>query len=141
MTTLSEDGLTPAEQVAKITERSSLLTNEQLRRWRELRRELSEVGVIIVEPADLSKEDHEWLEEHFLNRIFPVVTPLAVDPAHPFPFIPNLGFTLALELVRPGDRKTLQALFACQLKLNALSICQVFNVAASVLCHLKQSLR
>ncbi|MFM9162061.1 MAG: RNA degradosome polyphosphate kinase, partial [Methylocystis sp.] len=110
MTTLSEDGLTPAEQVAKITERSALLTNEQLRRWRELRRELSEVGVIIVEPADLSKEDHEWLEEHFLSRIFPVVTPLAVDPAHPFPFIPNLGFTLALELVRPGDRKTLQAL-------------------------------
>ncbi len=110
MTTLSEDGLTPAEQFAKITERSSLLTNEQLRRWRELRRELSEVGVIIVEPADLSKEDQEWLEEHFLNRIFPVVTPLAVDPAHPFPFIPNLGFTLALELVRPGDRKTLQAL-------------------------------
>ena len=110
MTTLSEDGLTPAEQVAKITERSALLTNEQLRRWRELRRELAEVGVIIVEPADLSKEDHEWLEEHFLSRIFPVVTPLAVDPAHPFPFIPNLGFTLALELVRPGDRKTLQAL-------------------------------
>lgn len=110
MTALSQDGLTPAEQLAKITERAARLTNEQLRRWRELRREIEEVGIAIVEPADVSKADREWLEEHFLNRIFPVLTPLAVDPAHPFPFIPNLGFTLALELIRPGDRKTLQAL-------------------------------
>ncbi|MEK4034801.1 RNA degradosome polyphosphate kinase [Methylocystis sp. IM3] len=110
LTAVSQDGLTPAEQLAKINERVVLLTNEQLRRWRELRREIEEVGIAIVEPADVSKADREWLEDHFLNRIFPVLTPLAVDPAHPFPFIPNLGFTLALELVRPGDRKTLQAL-------------------------------
>ena len=110
MTALSQDGLTPAEQLVKITERSTRLTNEQLRRWRDLRRELDEAGISIIEPADLSKPELLWLEEHFLNRIFPVLTPLAVDPAHPFPFIPNLGSTLALELVRPGDRKTLQAL-------------------------------
>ncbi len=110
MTALSQDGLTPAEQLVKITERSTRLTNEQLRRWRDLRRELHEAGISIIEPADLSKPELLWLEEHFLNRIFPVLTPLAVDPAHPFPFIPNLGSTLALELVRPGDRKTLQAL-------------------------------
>jgi polyphosphate kinase len=110
LTAVSQDGLTPAEQLAKINERVVLLTNEQLRRWRELRREIEEVGIAIVEPADVSKADREWLEDHFLNRIFPVLTPLAVDPAHPFPFIPNLGFTLALELVRPGDRRTLQAL-------------------------------
>ncbi len=110
LTAVSEDGLTPSEQLAKINERVVLLTNEQLRRWRELRREIEDVGIGIVEPGDVSKADREWLEEHFLSRIFPVLTPLAVDPAHPFPFIPNLGFTLALELVRPGDRKTLQAL-------------------------------
>jgi len=110
LTALSQDGLTPAEQLAKITERSALLTGEQLRRWRDLRRDLDEAGITIVEPADLSKPELAWLEEHFLTRIFPVLTPLAVDPAHPFPFIPNLGSTLALELVRPGDRKTLQAL-------------------------------
>ncbi len=110
VTARSEDGLTPAEQLAKITERVTLLTSEQLRRWRELRAEIEEVGIVIVEPADVSKADREWLEDYFLNRVFPVLTPLAVDPAHPFPFIPNLGFTLALELVRPGDRKTLQAL-------------------------------
>ncbi|MBL1257345.1 MULTISPECIES: RNA degradosome polyphosphate kinase [Methylocystis] len=110
LTAVSQDGLSPSEQLAKINERAVLLTNEQLRRWRELRREIEEVGIVIVEPADVSKADREWLEDYFLSRIFPVLTPLAVDPAHPFPFIPNLGFTLALELVRPGDRKTLQAL-------------------------------
>jgi polyphosphate kinase len=110
LTAVSQDGLSPSEQLAKINERVVLLTNEQLRRWRELRREIEEVGIAIVEPGDVSKADREWLEEYFLSRIFPVLTPLAVDPAHPFPFIPNLGFTLALELVRPGDRKTLQAL-------------------------------
>ncbi len=109
-TALSQDGLTPAEQLASINERVAQLTGAQSKRWRELRREIEEVGIVIVEPGDLSRADRDWLEDHFLTRIFPVLTPLAVDPAHPFPFIPNLGFTLALELIRPGDRKTLQAL-------------------------------
>ncbi|WP_166141650.1 RNA degradosome polyphosphate kinase [Methylosinus sp. RM1] len=108
--TLSQDGLTPAEQLVKINERVALLTTAQTRRWRELRREIEDVGIVIVEPGHLSKGDREWLDDHFLSRVFPVLTPLAIDPAHPFPFIPNLGFTLALELVRPGDRKTLHAL-------------------------------
>jgi polyphosphate kinase len=110
LTTLSQDGLTPAEQLAKINERVSLLTNEQSRRWRELRKEIEDVGIVIVEPGNLSKADREWLDDHFMQRVFPVLTPLAIDPAHPFPFIPNLGFTLALELVHPGDRKVLHAL-------------------------------
>jgi polyphosphate kinase len=110
LTTLSQDGLTPAEQLAKINERVSLLTNEQSRRWRELRKEIEDVGIVIVEPGNLSKADREWLDDHFMQRVFAVLTPLAIDPAHPFPFIPNLGFTLALELVHPGDRKVLHAL-------------------------------
>ncbi|HEY8067046.1 MAG TPA: RNA degradosome polyphosphate kinase [Methylosinus sp.] len=108
--TLSQDGLTPAEQLVKINERVALLTAAQTRRWRELRGEIEDVGIVLVEPGHLSKADRDWLEEHFMSRIFPVLTPLAIDPAHPFPFIPNLGFTLALELVRPGDRKMLHAL-------------------------------
>ena len=106
----SEDGLTPAEQLVKIREGVTHLAAEQQRRWRQLRGELVEVGIVLVDPADLTKSEAAWLEHHFLNHIFPVLTPLAVDPAHPFPFIPNFGFSIALELVRPGDSKILKAL-------------------------------
>ena len=107
---LSQDGLTPAEQLTKINERVVELTGQQMRRWGELQCELGEIGIVIVEADDVSDADRAWLEEHFLSRIFPVLTPLAVDPAHPFPFIPNLGITLALELVNQSDRKPMQAL-------------------------------
>jgi len=107
---LSEDGLTPGEQLSQIKERVIELTGQQVRRWRELSAELKDVGIVLVEAGELSEADSAWLEEHFLTRVFPVLTPLAVDPAHPFPFIPNLGSTLALELVHQTDRKPLQAL-------------------------------
>jgi polyphosphate kinase len=110
VSTASEDGLTPADQLGKIRERASLLAAEQQRRWRELRGELKAVSIALIEPNELDAADREWLEHYFLLHVFPVLTPLAVDPAHPFPFIPNLGFTIALELVRPGDSKYLKAL-------------------------------
>ena len=106
----SEDGLTPAEQLVKIREGVTHLAAEQQRRWRQLRAELAKAGIILVDPSELSKADMAWLETHFNSQIFPVLTPLAVDPAHPFPFIPNFGFSIALELVRPGDSKVLKAL-------------------------------
>jgi len=107
---LSQDGLTPSEQLAKINDRVVVLTDEQMRRWREVQRDIEDAGIVILEPADLSDADRSWLEDHFLSRIFPVLTPLALDPAHPFPFIPNLGITLALELIHQSDRKLMQAL-------------------------------
>ena len=110
LTALSQDGLTPAEQLKQLSARVVELTDQQMLRWREFRGELKDAGIAILEPVELSKADREWLEEHFLARVFPVLTPLAVDPAHPFPFIPNLGSTLALELIRQSDRKSLQAL-------------------------------
>ncbi len=110
VSTASEDGLSPAEQLSKIRERVNLLTAEQQRRWRELRRELNAASITLVEPNELNGAEHDWLEQHFLLHVFPVLTPLAVDPAHPFPFIPNLGFTMALELAGPGDNKYLKAL-------------------------------
>ena len=110
VTDASEDGLTPAEQLVKIREGVKRLAAEQQRRWRDLRGELIKVGIVLADPADLTKPDVSWLEKHFLDNIFPVLTPLAVDPAHPFPFIPNFGFSIALELVRPGDSKLLKAL-------------------------------
>ena len=117
VSTPSEDGLTPAEQLVKIRERVGLLASEQQRRWRELRNELREVGVILVEPQELEPSDVAWLEHYFLLHVFPVLTPLAIDPAHPFPFIPNLGFTMALELVQPRDNKYLKALIRLPAKI------------------------
>ncbi len=108
--TRSDDGLTPTEQLTLIRERVGELAHQQLRRWRQLRAELQREGIYIVEPADLTKNERLWLDDHFFAQVFPVLTPLAVDPAHPFPFIPNLGLTLALDLENANDRSHLSAL-------------------------------
>ena len=115
--TPSEDGLSPPEQLAKLRERVSLLAAEQQRRWRELRKELEDAGITILDPPDLNKAETEWLRQHFLTHIFPVLTPLAVDPAHPFPFIPNFGFTIALELLGTSDHKNRKALIRLPAKI------------------------
>jgi polyphosphate kinase len=110
ITTRSPDGLLPAEQLARITEDVSKLAVEQQVQWRELLVELDNQGIGLVDAATLRKQDKTWLEDYFLNNIFPVLTPLAIDPAHPFPFIPNLGFTIALQLSRLSDKKAMNAL-------------------------------
>jgi polyphosphate kinase len=110
VSTPSEDGLTPAEQLAKIRERVGLVAAEQQRRWGELRAELKANSIVLLEARDQEPADIAWLEQYFLQHVFPLLTPLAVDPAHPFPFIPNLGFTVALELVEPRENRHLKAL-------------------------------
>jgi polyphosphate kinase len=110
MSETSDDGLTAAEQLDRIGIGVASLVAEQQTRWRELRGDLNAAGVAIVDVAELSEAELEWLQDHFLLHVFPVLTPLAVDPAHPFPFIPNLGFTLSLALEHVEDKRKISAL-------------------------------
>src|SRR5512143_996561 len=108
--TPSEDGLTPAEQLDRISHSVAELTAEQQECWVTLVSLLADVGIHVLHADQLLDDERAWLEDHFLNHIFPVLTPIAVDPAHPFPFIPNFGFTLGLELVREGTLRAMHAL-------------------------------
>ncbi|MBY0447474.1 MAG: polyphosphate kinase 1, partial [Hyphomonadaceae bacterium] len=110
VTALSQDGLTPAEQLARVSAEALRLIQRQQAEWARLREELREAGIAVVHQSELSEAEREWLRGEFLNRIFPLLTPLAVDPAHPFPFIPNLGFALALKLRRREDGRVMNAL-------------------------------
>lgn len=110
VTVLSEDGLTPVDALNRIREQAMKLTGEQQVRFHELRDDLRKVDIEIVDREHLSDHEMSWLDDHFLAHIYPILTPLAIDPAHPFPFIPNLGFSVAFELVRATDGRRLNAL-------------------------------
>jgi polyphosphate kinase len=107
---VSQDGMSPAQQLEAIGVRAGRLMRDQQLIWLALLRELGDEGVAVVEPIDLEPGDRAWLEERFMADIFPILTPLAMDPAHPFPFVANRGFGLALELERVSDSIRLQAL-------------------------------
>src|SRR6185437_7841870 len=109
-TLLSDDGLTPGEQLAAIRERASILMHEQQRVWGTLQGELREAGIAVLSGAELTVSERAWLETYFIDQMFPILTPLAVDPAHPFPFIPNGGFSAIFKLQRKDDKRPLMAL-------------------------------
>ncbi len=109
-TTPAADGLTPAEQLKRINEEAQGLLEHQQAVLRTLTAEMRMAGITLLARDKLTDEDVAFLEDVFLNRVFPVLSPLAIDPAHPFPFIPNLGYSLALQLQRRKDKRSLQAL-------------------------------
>ncbi|HXE70587.1 MAG TPA: RNA degradosome polyphosphate kinase [Hyphomicrobiaceae bacterium] len=106
----SQDGLTPAQQLSEITRFAGALASDQQACWSALKAEMATVGIHIVEPKDLQPPDRDWLERQFLAHHLPILTPIAVDPAHPFPFIQNTGLTVGVELRRERDNKTMHAL-------------------------------
>ena len=116
--TPSQDGLTPAEQLAELGKAVTALTADQQARWVELKRDLHENRIHLLAPGDIGPQERLWLEDYFLHYVFPVLTPLAIDPAHPFPFIPNLGFTLSLALERTSDGRQLDALIRVPIKMD-----------------------
>jgi len=115
--TTSDDGLTPEQALLAINGEVEALTADQQDRWRKLRQAIEAAGITVVAPLDLMDEDRDILRDTFLSAIFPTLTPLAIDPAHPFPFIPNLGFSLALALHKQSDGKMLKALIRLPQKL------------------------
>jgi len=109
-TTPADDGLSPAQQLVLINHDARRLMAAQQAAWNGIRREMEAAGIHILTRAKLTKADIRHVTEHFLARVFPVLSPLAIDPAHPFPFIQNAGFALALQLERRSDRRPLRAL-------------------------------
>ena len=108
--TPSADGRTPAEQLVLIDENARWLLERQDAVLDELRPLMHAAGISVLSGRDMNKDDDAFMEQYFMSNIFPVLSPLAIDPAHPFPFIPDTGLSLALQLKRSSDGRSLQAL-------------------------------
>ena len=110
ITTLSTDGLTPMQQLAAINKFAAGLVAEKQAQWISIKTELASAGLLVIQPDDTTERERVWLEKLFMTHIFPILTPIAADPAHPFPFILNKGFTIVVEMVRPSDSKAMNGL-------------------------------
>ena len=106
----SQDGLTPVQQLDAILQRADALMVRQQKVWGDVLKDLRNQKIFVRESDELTPSQLDWLEDYFLDQVLPVLTPLAIDPAHPFPFIPNLGLALALQLARRDDGNRMNAL-------------------------------
>ncbi|HEX8640212.1 MAG TPA: RNA degradosome polyphosphate kinase [Allosphingosinicella sp.] len=106
----SADGMTPGQQLVDIAAEADRLTASQQGVWTDLRALLRDAGVAVLGSDEIQGEDAAWLDRHFQDHVFPVLTPQAIDPAHPFPFIPNKGFSLIFDLKRIADGEPIREL-------------------------------
>ncbi|MDY0163657.1 RNA degradosome polyphosphate kinase [Desulfobotulus sp.] len=116
----SPDLLTPAQQLEKINTLVLDLLEKQRKCLFDLLKELKKVGISVVGPESISEKDRNFLGEKFIQEIFPVLSPVAVDPSHPFPFIPNLGFGLIFEMKNPEMEEALVAIVILPQHLNRM---------------------
>ncbi len=110
VTSVSADGLTPKQQLKKVNKTAYALLAQQQEYWISLREELRDQGISVLDPEECTVSDLSWLLDYYTSNLFPILTPLAIDPSHPFPFIPNKGFTLALEMRKRNDESLLTAI-------------------------------
>ncbi len=106
----SIDGLTPAQQLEAIEQETSVLMAEQQVQWRALRALLAEAKIQVLGKDDIDPKTSNILLQHFMDHVFPVLTPQALDPSHPFPFIPNQGLSLIFDLIRTSDGEQVREL-------------------------------
>ncbi|WP_298091736.1 RNA degradosome polyphosphate kinase [uncultured Sphingomonas sp.] len=106
----SVDGLTPGQQLSGIVAEADALLASQQAVWGDLRNLLDEAGIFVLRRDAIDGAAHDWLETHFREQIFPILTPQALDPAHPFPFIPNKGLSIIFDLTRVSDEEPIMEL-------------------------------
>ncbi|MCT8002111.1 RNA degradosome polyphosphate kinase [Sphingomonas sanguinis] len=106
----SVDGLTPAQQLSGIIAEADRLMASQQEVWGDLRILLDEAGIFVLRRDAIDPEASAWLETHVRDQIFPILTPQALDPAHPFPFIPNKGLSMIFDLTRVSDKAPIREL-------------------------------
>lgn len=106
----SADGLTPAQQLTAIVADAGDLVDSQQTVWSEIRRDLRPHGIEVLDAEAIVGSVADWMEQHFRLQIFPILTPQALDPAHPFPFIPNKGLSVIFDLVRESDGEPIREL-------------------------------
>jgi polyphosphate kinase len=107
---VSQDGLTPIQQIEKVDAYCRDLITDQHLVWHQLRQDMEAHELNLVKPDDLSPEERDWLEGYFFSHIFPVLTPLGTGPTNPFPYLPNRGFALALQLRRVSDGRRMNGI-------------------------------
>lgn len=117
MVSPSQDGMTPAEQLRAIRQTANQLLQDQQEIWRALRERMREAGIAVIDSHELTATDRKWMDGYFLREIFPTLTPLAIDPSHPFPFIPNLGFAIVMQLAHADEAETMRGLIPMPAKI------------------------